>query len=199
VGLCAAVVAASVGGLYGAMAGYVGGLGGEVMMRAVDVLYTLPFMFVVIVLLTLLGNSLTLLFVGLGLVSWLSTARAVRAHVLTLMSQDFVPALKLLGASSARIVLGHLIPNVMGTVVVMFTLSVPTLVLEEAFLSFLGLGVQAPDASLGSLVADGIETVSIFWWPLVFPAATLSVLLLALNLLGDGLRQRLDPRAVRAR
>lgn len=194
VGISAACVAAVVGTLYGATAGFVGGAVDNVMMRAVDVLYALPYMFLVIILVTLLGKSMVLLFVALGLVGWLMTARIVRGRVLMLKEQDFVAALINLGASPSRIILRHLVPNTLGAVLVMFTLTVPSLIMEEAFLSFLGLGVQAPHASLGSLISDGIETILLFWWLLVFPAATLSLLLLALNLLGDALRQAIDPK-----
>jgi oligopeptide transport system permease protein len=195
IGFCAATVAACVGTLYGAIAGYAGGLIDGFMMRAVDVLYALPYMFLVIILVTLLGKSVTLLFVALGLVGWLMTARIVRGQVLALKEQEFVLALQSLGASHSRIIMRHLIPNTLGPIIVYFTLSVPALILEEAFLSFLGLGVQAPHPSLGSLVSDGTETVLVFWWLLVFPALTLAALLLCLNLLGEGVRDAFDPKA----
>lgn len=194
VGLCAALVAAILGTLYGALAGFVGGATDSTMMRAVDVLYALPYMFLVIILVTMLGKSMVLLFVALGLVGWLMTARIVRGRVLALKQQEFVLALTNLGASPMRIILRHLVPNTLGSVLVMFTLTVPSLIMEEAFLSFLGLGVQAPHASLGSLISDGIETILLFWWLLVFPAITLSVLLLALNLVGDAVRDAIDPK-----
>lgn len=194
VGLCSATVAALVGTIYGAAAGYIGGAVDGLMMRLVDVLYALPYMFLVIILATLLGKSLVLLFVALGLVGWLMTARVVRGQVLALAQQDFIVAVAGLGASRSRIVFCHLIPNTVGAVLVVFTLSVPALILEEAFLSFLGLGVQAPAASLGSLIADGIDTIMLFWWLLVFPAATLALLLFALNLLGDAMRDAADRR-----
>jgi oligopeptide transport system permease protein len=194
VGLCSAAVAALVGTAYGATSGFVGGKIDGLMMRVVDVLYALPYMFLVILLVTLMGKSIVLLFVALGLVGWLMTARIVRGRVLALKEQEFVMALTGLGASKRRIIVRHLIPNTLGAVLVVFTLSVPTLILEEAFLSFLGLGVQAPDASLGSLVSEGIETILLFWWLLVFPATVLALLLLALNVLGDAIRDALDPK-----
>jgi oligopeptide transport system permease protein len=194
VGLCSAAVAALVGTAYGATSGFVGGRIDGLMMRVVDVLYALPYMFLVILLVTLMGKSIVLLFVALGLVGWLMTARIVRGRVLALKEQEFVMALTGLGASKRRIIVRHLIPNTLGAVLVVFTLSVPTLILEEAFLSFLGLGVQAPDASLGSLVSEGIETILLFWWLLVFPATVLALLLLALNVLGDAIRDALDPK-----
>lgn len=194
VGLCSAAVAALVGTAYGATSGFVGGKVDGLMMRVVDVLYALPYMFLVILLVTLMGKSIVLLFVALGLVGWLMTARIVRGRVLALKEQEFVMALTGLGASKRRIIVRHLIPNTLGAVLVVFTLSVPTLILEEAFLSFLGLGVQAPDASLGSLVSEGIETILLFWWLLVFPATVLALLLLALNVLGDAIRDALDPK-----
>ena len=194
VGLCSAAVAALVGTLYGATSGFFGGAIDGAMMRAVEILYALPYMFLVILLVTIMGKSIVLLFVALGLVGWLMTARIVRGRVLALKEQEFVLALTGLGASKGRIILRHLIPNTLGAVLVVFTLSVPTLILEEAFLSFLGLGVQAPNASLGSLVSDGIETILLFWWLLVFPAVILALLLLALNVLGDAIRDALDPK-----
>lgn len=196
VGLCAAGVAAVLGTLFGATAGFVGGTVDAVMMRAVDVLYALPYIFLVIILVTLLGKSMVLLFMALGLVGWLMTARIVRGRVLALKEQEFVAALTNLGASPARIILRHLLPNTAGAVLMVFTLTVPSLIMEEAFLSFLGLGVQAPNASLGSLISDGIETIVLFWWLLVFPAATLSLLLLALNLVGDAVRAAADPKGL---
>jgi oligopeptide transport system permease protein len=194
VGLLAACVAAVVGTLYGAVAGYAGGRIDGLMMRAVDVIYALPYMFLVMVLVTIFPRSLLLLFVALGLVGWLTTARIVRGQVLSLKEQEFVLAAKSLGAGDARIVLRHLIPHTLGPIAVYFTLTVPAMILQEAFLSFLGLGVQAPRPSLGTLINDGAQHMAIFWWELVFPGALMAVLLFSLNFLGDGLRDALDPR-----
>jgi oligopeptide transport system permease protein len=194
VGVLAALVAATIGTVYGAVAGYAGGSADSVMMRAVDVLYALPSMFLVIILVTLVGKSLLLVFLALGAVGWLLTARIVRGQVLSLKEQDFVLAARSLGTPARDIVLRHLIPNALGPVIVTFTLTVPAMVLQEAFLSFLGLGVQAPRASLGALIADGTNQMLVFWWTLVFPGGVMALMLFALNFLGDGVRDALDPR-----
>ncbi|MBM4021101.1 MAG: ABC transporter permease [Planctomycetes bacterium] len=197
VGLLAALVAATIGTLYGAVASYAGGLIDAVMMRAVDVLYALPYMFLVIILVTILGKSLLLVFLALGAVGWLLTARVVRGQVLSLKEREFILAARSLGTPAHDIVLRHLIPNVIGPVIVTFTLSVPSMILQEAFLSFLGLGIQAPRPSLGALISDGAGQMLVFWWTLVFPGGLMAVLLFALNFLGDGLRDALDPRLER--
>jgi oligopeptide transport system permease protein len=194
VGLLAAVVAATIGTVYGAVASYAGGLIDAVMMRAVDILYALPYMFLVIILVTMLGKSLVLVFLALGAVGWLLTARIVRGQVMSLKEQDFVLAARSLGTPGRDIVFRHLIPNTLGPVIVTFTLTVPAMILQEAFLSFLGLGVQAPRASLGALINDGASQMLVFWWTLVFPGGVMALMLLALNFLGDGIRDALDPR-----
>ena len=194
VGLLAAVVAATIGTVYGAVASYAGGMVDTVMMRAVDILYALPYMFLVIILVTILGKSLGLVFLALGAVGWLLTARIVRGQVLSLKEQDFVLAARSLGTSGREIVFRHLIPNTLGPVIVTFTLTVPAMILQEAFLSFLGLGVQAPRASLGALINDGANQMLVFWWTLVFPGGVMALMLFALNFLGDGVRDALDPR-----
>jgi oligopeptide transport system permease protein len=194
VGLLAALVAATIGTVYGAVASYAGGLVDTVMMRAVDILYALPYMFLVIILVTILGKSLLLVFLALGAVGWLLTARIVRGQVMSLKEQDFVLAARSLGTSGRDIVFRHLIPNTLGPVIVTFTLTVPSMILQEAFLSFLGLGVQAPRPSLGALINDGANQMLVFWWTLVFPGGVMAVMLFALNFLGDGVRDALDPR-----
>ena len=194
VGLLAALVAATIGTVYGAVASYAGGLVDTVMMRAVDILYALPYMFLVIILVTILGKSLLLVFLALGAVGWLLTARIVRGQVMSLKEQDFVLAARSLGTSGQDIVFRHLIPNTLGPVIVTFTITVPSMILQEAFLSFLGLGVQAPRPSLGALINDGANQMLVFWWTLVFPGGVMAVMLFALNFLGDGVRDALDPR-----
>lgn len=194
VGLLAALVAATIGTVYGAVASYAGGIVDSLMMRAVDVLYALPYMFLVIILVTILGKSLLLVFLALGAVGWLLTARVVRGQVMSLKEQDFVHAARSLGTRGRDIVFRHLIPNTLGPVIVTFTLTVPSMILQEAFLSFLGLGVQAPGASLGALINDGAAQMLVFWWTLVFPGGVMAVMLFALNFLGDGVRDALDPR-----
>ncbi|MDA1040252.1 MAG: ABC transporter permease [Planctomycetota bacterium] len=194
VGLLAAVVAATIGTVYGAVSSYAGGVVDSIMMRAVDILYALPYMFLVIILVTILGKSLLLVFLALGAVGWLLTARIVRGQVMSLKEQDFVTAARSLGTPAHDIVFRHLIPNTLGPVIVTFTLTVPSMILQEAFLSFLGLGVQAPRPSLGALINDGANQMLVFWWTLAFPGAVMAILLFALNFLGDGVRDALDPR-----
>jgi oligopeptide transport system permease protein len=183
-----------IGSLYGAVSGYFGGRTDGVMMRIVDVIYALPYMFLVILLVTVFGQQLWLLFVALGLVGWLMTARIVRGQVLGLKEREYVQASKSLGASHSRIIFKHLIPNTLGPIIVYFTLTVPSMILQEAFLSFLGLGVQAPRPSLGALINDGANHMTVFWWELVFPGAVMALLLFSLNFLGDGVRDALDPQ-----
>lgn len=194
VGLLAASVAASIGTVYGAVSGYLGGRIDGFMMRVVDVIYALPYMFVVIVLVTIFGKSLPLLFISLGLVGWLMTARIVRGQVLSLKEREFVQAARNVGVRGWSILGRHLIPNTLGPIIVYFTLTVPSMILQEAFLSFLGLGVQAPRPSLGALINDGAQHMAVFWWELVFPAGVMALLLFSLNFLGDGVRDALDPQ-----
>ena len=194
VGFLAATVAATIGTVYGAVAGYAGGRVDGVMMRVVDVIYALPYMFLVIILVTIYGKSLVLLFVALGFVGWLMTARIVRGQVLSLKEREFVQAARSLGVGSGAIIFRHLIPNTLGPIIVYFTLTVPSMILQEAFLSFLGLGVQAPRPSLGALINEGANHMTVFWWELVFPGAVMALLLFSLNFVGDGLRDALDPQ-----
>jgi len=194
VGFLAATVSATVGTLYGAISGYAGGRIDAVMMRIVDILYALPYMMTVIIFVTIFGRNFLLIFVALGLVSWLTTARIVRGQVLSLKQQEFVQAAKSVGASDMSIILRHLIPNTLGPIIIYFTLTVPSMILQEAFLSFLGLGVQEPMPSLGALINDGAAQMTVFWWQLIFPGCFLALLLFSLNFLGDGLRDALDPK-----
>ncbi len=194
VGIMAALVSALIGTVYGAISAYLGGRVDGLMMRIVDVLYTLPYMFLVIVLVTIFGKNLFLLFLALGAVGWLMTARIVRGQVLSLKEKEFILAARSLGASHRQIIFRHLIPNTLGVVVIYFTLTIPSMILQEAFLSFLGLGVQAPRPSLGALINDGAHHMIVYWWELLFPGLAMASLLLALNFLGDGLRDALDPK-----
>ncbi|MCH2128054.1 MAG: ABC transporter permease [Pirellulaceae bacterium] len=194
IGLLAAFVSATIGTVYGAVSGYVGGRVDAFMMRVVDVLYVLPYMFLVIILVTIFNRSLLLVFVALGFVGWLMTARIVRGQVLSLKQRDFVRAARSSGSGSWDIVFRHLIPNTLGPIVVYFTLTVPSMILQEAFLSFLGLGVQEPQASLGALINEGANQMLVFWWIVVFPGTTMGLLLFSLNFMGDGLRDALDPQ-----
>ena len=199
VGIIATLVSLVIGVTYGAVAGYFGGRIDNVMMRIVDVLYSLPYVIVVIVLLSMFrsqtpAGQLILLFVALGAVSWLTMARIVRGQVLSLKNQEFVLAARATGVSGSRIIFRHLIPNTLGPVVIYATLTIPQVMLTEAFLSFLGFGVQAPLASWGSLAADGVQNIGIFPWQLIFPGVTMALTLFSLNFLGDGLRDALDPQ-----
>jgi oligopeptide transport system permease protein len=193
VGLVGTLVSLLIGVSYGAIAGYRGGRTDEVMMRAVDVLYSLPYIFLVILLLVFFSRSILMLFVALGLVQWLTMARIVRGQVLSLKQQNFVEAARALGAGDAAIIFRHIVPNTLGPVIVYTTLTVPAVILQEAFLSFLGLGVQPPAASWGTLVSDGARLLALFPWLVFFPGLALSLTLFCFNFLGDGLRDALDP------
>ncbi|HJY28703.1 MAG TPA: ABC transporter permease [Pyrinomonadaceae bacterium] len=199
VGILSTVVSLLIGVSYGAIAGYVGGRVDDVMMRVVDVLYSLPYIILVIVLLSLFRSQtprgqLTLLFIAIGSVSWLTMARIVRGQILSLKNQEFVLAARATGVSASRIIFRHLVPNTLGPVIVYATLTVPQIMLTEAFLSFLGFGVQPPLSSWGTLAADGITNIAIFPWQLIFPGVTMALTLFSLNFLGDGLRDALDPQ-----
>ncbi len=215
VGAVGAGVSLVIGVFWGAVAGYVGGRWDAIMMRTVDVLYSLPSIIFVIVLITTLESffkhwltasfssasarfaRLFFLFGGLGAVSWLNMARIIRGQVLTLKTRNFVEASRALGASEARILLRHIVPNLLGIIIVYTTLTVPGIILYESFLSYLGLGIQPPQASLGSLIAEGAAQINPLrtpWWMIVFSAGSLTVTLLALNFMGDGLRDAFDPR-----
>lgn len=215
VGLISTFVSLIVGVSYGAIAGYFGGRIDSVMMRIVDAIYSIPYILIVIVLLKVFEgkntpefiksisnafgggealNQIFLLFLALGLVSWLTMARVVRGQILSLKNQEFVLAAKATGVSTSGIIFRHLVPNVFGPVIVYATLTIPSVMLTEAFLSYLGIGVQAPYASWGSMAADGIKNISIFPWQLIFPSVTMALTLFSLNFLGDGLRDALDPQ-----
>jgi oligopeptide transport system permease protein len=193
VGLVATLVSLLVGVTWGAVSGYAGGRVDEAMMRFVDVLYSLPYIFLVILLLVMFQRSILMLFVALGLVQWLTMARIVRGQVLSLKHQNFVEAARALGAGTPRIIFRHIVPNTLGPVIVYATLTIPAVILQEAFLSFLGLGVQPPGASWGTLVAGGAQVIALFPWLVIFPGIALSLTLLCFNFLGDGLRDALDP------
>ena len=195
VGLVATFVALAIGVTYGAVAGFLGGKVDAVMMRIVDILYALPFAIFVILLMVFFGRNIFLLFFAIGAVEWLTMARIVRGQVLSIKKMEFIEAARALGLGRRRIIFRHLIPNVLGPVIVYTTLTIPAVMLLEAFLSFLGLGVQAPMSSWGVLIKDGSEKMEEFWWLLVFPGALFSLTLFSLNFLGDGLRDALDVRA----
>jgi oligopeptide transport system permease protein len=192
VGLVASAVSLSVGVSYGAVAGYLGGRTDQLMMRIIEILSGLPLIFFVIFLTVILGRSETLLFVSIGAVGWLTMARIVRGRTLSIRQQEFIEAAVASGASTARIIIKHVVPNVLGPVIVYATLTVPQIILFESFLSFLGLGIQEPHASLGTLIAQGAGEMEAAPWILLVPGGFLALLLLSLNILGDGLRDALD-------
>lgn len=195
VGLCATIVSLTIGVFYGAISGYLGGNADRVMMRIVDILYALPFAIFVILLMVVFGREIWLLFLAIGAVEWLTMARIVRAQVQSLKKQEFIEAAQALGLRRRRILARHMIPNVLGPVIVYATLTVPAVMLLEAFLSFLGLGVQPPMSSWGSMIKDGADRMEEFPWLLIAPGIALAVTLFSLNFLGDGLRDALDVRA----
>ena len=211
VGIVATLVSLAIGVSYGATAGYLGGRIDNLMMRFVDVLYSIPFIFVVIFLITILNEEsiktalrdqwhidrITLFYGVIGAIYWLTMARVVRGQVISLKHDQFIEAARTIGAGQLRIIFRHLVPNVLSVVIVYLTLTIPAVMLFEAFLSFLGLGVEPPDVSWGLLANDGISVVTpvrIYWWLVVFPGLALAATLFALNFLGDGLRDALDPR-----
>jgi oligopeptide transport system permease protein len=194
VGVVATLVSLVIGVAYGATAGYLGGWIDDLMMRIVDILYSLPFIFFVILLMVTFGKSLFLLFVAIGAVEWLTMARIVRGQTLSLKEKEFIEAARAAGLSAPAIVLRHIAPNLMGPVVVYVTLTIPGVILAESFLSFLGLGVQEPLTSLGTLVSEGARDMELAPWTLIFPALVMALTLLGFNFIGDGLRDALDPK-----
>jgi oligopeptide transport system permease protein len=194
VGVVATLVSLLVGVTYGAVAGYYGGKVDEIMMRIVDILYALPFMFLVILLMVLFGRHLALIFIAIGMINWLDMARIVRGQTLTLKRREYVDAARVLGVRPADIIKRHIVPNLLGVVVVYITLTIPQVILVESFLSFLGLGVQEPATSWGALVNDGAREMELAPWSLVFPAGFLAATLFCFNFIGDGLRDALDPK-----
>ncbi len=195
VGFIATSVALVIGILWGATAGFLGGRVDALMMRIVDILYALPFMIFIVLLMVVFGRNILLLFVAIGAVEWLTMARIVRGQVMALRQQEFVEAAYSMGLSRWTIIRRHLIPNTLGPVIVYTTLTIPSVMLLEAFLSFLGLGIQPPESSWGLLINYGVETMEEYPWLLIYPGLALSLTLFALNFLGDGLRDALDPKA----
>jgi len=194
VGFVATAVALVIGVTWGAVAGYVGGRADAVMMRIVDILYALPFMIFIVLLMVVFGRNLLLLFLAIGAVEWLTMARIMRGQVQALRKQEFVEAAISLGLSPMTIIRRHLVPNALGPIIVYTTLTIPSVMLLEAFLSFLGLGIQPPKTSWGLLISYGAETMEEYPWLLIFPGLALTTTLFALNFLGDGLRDALDVR-----
>jgi oligopeptide transport system permease protein len=195
VGLCATLVSVLIGVTWGALAGWYGGKIDIFMMRFVDIAYAFPFTIFVIILMVFFERSLLLLFIAIGAVEWLTMARIVRGQVMALKHQEFIDAAIGLGLRQHQIILRHILPNTIGTVIVYATLTIPAIMLLEAFLSYLGLGVQPPASSWGILIREGTESMETYPWLLIFPACILSLTLFSLNFIGDGLRDALDPRS----
>lgn len=194
VGISASLIDLIIGVLYGSLAGSWGGKIEEAMMRIADILYSIPYLLVVILLMVIIGSGIMTILIALTITGWISMSRIVRGQILQLKELDFVLAAQTLGASRMRILLRHLIPNAMGPIIVTVTLTIPTAIFAEAFLSFLGLGVQAPIASWGTMASDGLPALRYYPWRLFFPAGFISLTMLSFNLLGDGLRDAFDPK-----
>jgi oligopeptide transport system permease protein len=194
IGLVATLVSLVIGVAWGAVAGFVGGRLDELMMRVVDVLYSLPFIFFVILLMVTFGSNIILIFVAIGAVEWLTMSRIVRGQTLTLKHKEFVEAARAAGLGQGGIIARHIVPNLLGPVVVYVTLTIPAVILAESFLSFLGLGVQPPMASLGTLIANGAQDMELAPWLLIFPSVVMVVTLMSFNFIGDGLRDAIDPK-----
>ncbi|MBS0408861.1 MAG: ABC transporter permease subunit [Proteobacteria bacterium] len=194
IGVVATSVSLVVGVVWGATAGYIGGATDEVMMRIVDVLYSLPFIFFVILLMVTFGSNIVLIFVAIGAVEWLTMSRIVRGQTLSLKQKEFIEAARANGLDRGAIVRRHIVPNLLGPVVVYVTLTIPAIILAESFLSFLGLGVQPPMASLGTLIANGAQDMELAPWLLIFPSVTMVATLMCFNFIGDGLRDAIDPK-----
>lgn len=199
IGLIGTITAVLIGVVYGAIAGYVGGRADNLMMRIVDIMYGLPYMLIVIILMALFSkegqSSIFILFVAIALVSWLTIARVVRGQIISLKNAEFIEAAKSMGAGSRRIIFRHLLPNTLGVIIIFSTLSIPSFIMNESFLSFLGLGVSAPLASWGTLVSEGVQGMELYPWRLLVPAFAMTLFLFAMNFLGDGLRDALDPQS----
>ncbi len=194
VGFIATLVSLLIGVSYGAVAGYFGGHADRLMMRIVDIIYALPFMFFVILLMVIFGRNIFLVFVAIGAVNWLDMSRIVRGQTLSLKNTEFIEAAKACGVGPWGIIKRHIIPNLLGVVVVYMTLTIPQVILVESFLSFLGLGVQEPMSSWGALVSDGAQDMETAPWTLIVPATLLTITLYCFNFIGDGLRDALDPK-----
>jgi oligopeptide transport system permease protein len=194
IGLVATTVSLVIGVTWGAVAGFVGGRADEAMMRIVDVLYSLPFIFFVILLMVTFGSNFILIFVAIGAVEWLTMSRIVRGQTLSLKHKEFVEAARAAGLGAGGVIIRHIVPNLLGPVVVYVTLTIPAVILAESFLSFLGLGVQPPMASLGTLIATGAQDMELAPWLLIFPSLVMVAALMSFNFIGDGLRDAIDPK-----
>tara|TARA_B100000780_G_scaffold246289_1_gene190750 strand:+ start:28 stop:621 length:594 start_codon:yes stop_codon:yes gene_type:complete len=194
VGILSSVVAIVIGTLYGATSGFIGGRVDMIMMRIVEILSALPFMFMVIMLMVMFGRQIILIFIAIGAVSWLDMARIVRGQTLSIKNKEYIEAAHACGVSQWRIVVRHIVPNVMGIVLVYASLMIPGMIMFESFISFLGLGVQEPQTSWGALISEGVVTMEFALWQLAFPLTFLVATLFCFNFVGDGLRDALDPK-----
>ncbi len=197
VGVLATSVALTIGVTWGMISGYLGGRVDMLMMRIVDILYALPFTIFIILLMVVFGRNIYLLFFAIGAVEWLTMARIVRSQVMSIRNQEYIDAVISMGLLRIKIIARHILPNIMGPIIVYTTLTIPGVILLESFLSFLGLGIQPPMSSWGSLISNGVETMEEYPWLLIYPALTLSITLFSLNFLGDGLRDAIDPRSAK--
>ena len=199
VGLVGTITAVMLGILVGAIAGYAGGKLDNYLMRFVDIMYGMPYMLIVIIMMAMFRqegrSSMVILFIAIALVSWLTIARVVRGQIISLKNAEFIEAARSMGAGPARIIFRHLLPNTLGVIIVFSSLSLPGFIMSESFLSFLGLGISAPDASWGTLVSDGVSSMELYPWRLLVPALAMTIFLFAMNFLGDGLRDALDPQS----
>ena len=194
IGIIATLVSVSIGVTYGTVAGYAGGKVDTIMMRIVEILYAMPYLIFVIILMVVFGRNIYLLFIAIGAVEWLTMARIVRGQTISIKEKEFIEASKSLGQSSLLIIIKHIIPNLAGTIIVYITLMVPSVIILESFLSFLGLGVQEPLTSWGVLISEGAREMETAWWLLIFPGLFMVLTLASLNFIGDGLRDALDPK-----
>ena len=195
IGLIGTITSVFIGIVLGALAGYLGGKVDYIIMRIVDIMYGLPYMMLVIIFMAMFGRSILNLFFALAIVSWLTVARVVRGQIISLKNAEFIEAARSIGASNTRIIFKHLVPNTLGVIIVFSTLRIPTFIMLEAFLSFLGIGVQAPFASWGSLVGEGVDGMNLYPWRLFYPALAMVLFLFSMNFFGDGLRDALDPQS----
>ena len=194
IGIIATLVSVIIGVTYGTIAGYFGGKLDTIMMRIVEILYAMPYLIFVIILMVIFGRNIYLLFIAIGAVEWLTMARIVRGQTISIKEKEFIEASKSLGQSSFLIIIKHIIPNLAGTIIVYITLMVPSVIILESFLSFLGLGVQEPLTSWGVLISEGSREMETAWWLLIFPGLFMVLTLASLNFIGDGLRDALDPK-----
>ena len=197
VGFLATAVSLVIGVTWGTIAGFSGGRVDSVMMRIVDILYALPFIIFVILLMVVFGRNLVLLFLAIGAVEWLTMARIIRGQVLSIREKEYIDSAIMTGISKARIIIRHVLPNAVGPIIIYTTLTIPNVIILESFLSFLGLGIQAPMSSWGLLISRGVETMEEYPWLLIFPGLVMSITLFSLNFLGDGLRDALDPKSTK--